>query len=554
VTTADSVTAGSDTGAGAAAVLLAAARPDLYRRNAFRVAELPVDASPRDLARRQQLVEMAVNTEAPVPPGSGRALPLAEGTDPNAIREAMQRLRDPERRLVDELFWFWPADTGGSRQDPALTALSRDDIDAAHEIWNIRLRRSGDDYVAAHNLAVLAHVLALEWEKHGSALEPGQVAADTARRDEYWRTALMHWCEVLDQEAFWSQVTARIRELDDPRLTTGTARRFREALPLALLSINAQLAVDLAERDESGADRQVKLMHASDFGTEVVDEALRRAVRPVRERITTLCKAAETETNSRPELAHHTVNRLIDQTAPLLKVIDRVLAPGNATRDGAHDEVSQTGLTSLIAFGNKTEQWPITIAILDLLLPLAASESTRTRLQENLRLAEGNAEAQRLYGTCWFCKRNPPIDSAAATVPMYGDVTRTPTYNGGQFGTRVEWRTSTVNVPRCESCKAVHSGTSRGVAWGCGLGLLFAVVGFIGMAALVSAIVGEGSDSNLWLLPYVPILLGALFWVIPYRRARASGGGIEPESTKQNFPLVREKQREGWSFGTRPSA
>src|SRR3712207_3919390 len=89
-------------------ILLEAARPELYRTNAFRVSELPVDADGRQLAKRQQVIELASNTGMPVPPGPGRALPLAATPDPDALRDAMQRLRDPERRLVDEFFWFWP--------------------------------------------------------------------------------------------------------------------------------------------------------------------------------------------------------------------------------------------------------------------------------------------------------------------------------------------------------------------------------------------------------------------------------------------------------------
>ena len=43
------------------------------------------------------------------------------------IREAMQRLRDPEKRLVAEFLcflWFWPEGFGQSKSDTAIETLA----------------------------------------------------------------------------------------------------------------------------------------------------------------------------------------------------------------------------------------------------------------------------------------------------------------------------------------------------------------------------------------------------------------------------------------------
>ena len=64
-------------------VLLDAARSNLYRINAFRIAEMPIDASARELSKRQRIVEMANNTGLQIPSGSGRAIPLDGSTNPN---------------------------------------------------------------------------------------------------------------------------------------------------------------------------------------------------------------------------------------------------------------------------------------------------------------------------------------------------------------------------------------------------------------------------------------------------------------------------------------
>src|SRR5689334_12802448 len=78
------------------AILLESATPSLYHRNGFRILELPADATSREINRRKQTVEKALNHELALPPGPGRYFPLTPPPDQFAVREAMQRLSDPE--------------------------------------------------------------------------------------------------------------------------------------------------------------------------------------------------------------------------------------------------------------------------------------------------------------------------------------------------------------------------------------------------------------------------------------------------------------------------
>ena len=54
---------------------LALASLDLYHRNAFRVLEVSVEATDRDIARRRDLMERASRNQLQVPPGPSRILP-----------------------------------------------------------------------------------------------------------------------------------------------------------------------------------------------------------------------------------------------------------------------------------------------------------------------------------------------------------------------------------------------------------------------------------------------------------------------------------------------
>jgi hypothetical protein len=561
----------SQTTAGDSDVLCETVRPELYRLNAFRVAGLPVDATMRDISRHTEKLKMMGKLGT----GAHRAdgfLSLDPAPDADAMREAMQRLRDPERRLVDEFFWFWPHDLGKSRNDGALAALARGDVQEAAEIWMEQEKAGSESGVSTHNLAVLAHAAALDLEH---AARSGRLAAEKAgQRGLYWQQASHRWKRLLDQEGFWSRLASRIRELDDPRLTTGTARRIRASLPLALLSINAELAVRAAERgDNDEMRRQLELMErwehqapneqqvcpscgrsgnalrCDSCGVRLVtrtfrNEALARAVAPIRERIKSLCATAEPEADARPEHADQVTRRLMDQTRPLLDVLDCVLPSDSSTRTAAHDEVALRALACEIPFANKSENWKVALELLELAIPLASSESARARLQENLKTVQGNLEYQEEFGTCWFCKERPAERGAETEVKMHGNVTRTPTWQG----THIQWRTSTISVPRCHSCKEAHEGMGTWVLAGGVTGLL------IGMGACwVAANLASKADTDA--AGIVSFLIGAgLFTLIGYLCGLARfPKGIKHESAKNEFPAVKRKKAEGWEFGEKPS-
>lgn len=520
-------------------ILLEAAQPNLYRVNGFRVTALPVEATPREVTRQSERLKMMEKL------GGGQRttgpLPLDPPPDSDAVREALQRLHDPERRLVDELFWFWPWKLGQRDGDEALQKLDGGDVKGAAEVWFKREREASEAHVSMHNLAVLSHATALDWEMRsdGQRLPPEKAK----ERDACWKHAYSRWRLLLEREEFWSRLTARIRELDDPRLTTGTTRRVRAGLPLALLSINAQLALKAAERGEtSEAARHYAIMAASGFSEQAIEEALRRAIAPLRQRVQMLTKEAEPEADANPEKADAVTRRLIRQATPLLAVLDRILPEGNLMRQAVHDEVALKALACEIPFANKTNKWKESLALLELIRPLAVSEAARARLDDNIRTVKGNIEHDRVYGTCWFCGRNRPADSAETEVKLYGEVRRTPIYEAGRFGERVQWKNATLKVPRCASCQDAHAKSETA----------FNLGGAIGFAmGLGSCITGMSRErGGFVLLGIILIILG--FGIGAWISHVVMPKEIKKIEHKKEFPRVKELIKEGWSIGEKP--
>jgi hypothetical protein len=349
-------------------------------------------------------------------------------------------------------------------------------------------------------------------------------------------------------------------------------------------------------------------MRGSGFPQPAIDEALRQAVEPIRERLKTLCKAAEGEAAADPAHADQVARRLLDQARPLLAIVDCLLPSRNPTRDGAHDEVALCALTCEIAFGNKTENWKVFLELLERTLPLAAGESARTRIEENIRVVKENIEV----GTCWFCGKAPTHDSASINVNMYGDV-RTE-FTG--MGTRTTWKYGSVRVPRCATCKRIHafrglngllsffSGLAMSGAFIFSIAFLSALMGIAGptdfvafFAVLASLGVVGGSVALIYkvtsrtlitrynaflvftahivyaicvvlllgppgaLVPpgvraLLLLIVGAAGLAVAWQIAKANTtAGLLPkrERASREYPAVKKRLAEGWKFGTKPA-
>ncbi len=529
--------------------------PGLYRENAFRITGLAVDATPRDIRRRAERLRVMgqVGMSAASEPG---VLPSSLPPDETVVQRAMQRLRDPAARLVDELFWFWPAPDGAP--DEAMAALRGGDLDAAEEEWRrlsttavepggtaaepgdmdgllAALRGGGaassQDVLAAavavHNLAVLAHTRALDVD------EVDDVDGGTW---DQWALALSRWRDVHATDAVWKLLEERVRRIDDPRLTPATVREMRAALPTTILSINATLAVRAYHDDrKDDAAEHVAIMRGSGFDQALIDDALRGAVEPDLTRLRAMCDDAERAADADPASGDQAATRLLDRSAPLLAMLGFAFPQRHPVLQGAADAVALRVLRCVVPFVTETSRWDDGSRLLRRALPLAATSAVKDRIKENLE----QATAQLQYLTCTFCKQNPADDACAFEQKMHGDVKRQ-VVGSARGGPQIQytWRTVSVHIPRCASCMAAHTPKSpRRDSIGCGATLLIFV---LSIPAFILAGPGLGFGT-------LGVGLIAGFFTIATIAKNAVPG--EPIRT---FEPVKQLIAQGWALGEQP--
>lgn len=363
---------------------------DLYRDNAFRISGLPVTATPREVRRRATEVRAAESL------GAGRAgppaapevrwLPLKPAPDHDAVREALRRLEDPVRRVVDEFFWFWPlAETDGIGLDRARQTwkrLAEQDPEAGAE-------GSAARSIALHNLAVAGHAKAVEAESHQSITV----------RHALWRQAYRQWRMVLDDEGCWRWLDERIRALDDPRLRAVSSGAFREALPAALVEAHAGVAVQDARRlgGEQAARGHVSLMHGFTADEELLDAVLRRVTAPT---VAAIRNRAETAAGpgDEPAALERAAASLLTTSEPDLRVLSSLLGEAHPVWCGAADALATAVSGCAVACANglvldgQDASGMLTKAMghLRMARRLAAGEHVRTMITDNLVILLGN--------------------------------------------------------------------------------------------------------------------------------------------------------------------
>lgn len=384
--------------------LLKVATPALYRQNAFRVLGLPINATLREIERHRKRLEMVKKFGIDSPDQNRSCFPLAPPPDQDSIRHAIERLRDPEKRLIEEFFWFWPLKTG-SAQDKILELLSKQKIDEALNIWE-KNEKEGCS-VSTHNLAVFHHLAVLDKEKDS----PGE---ELDRCQLLWKSAFEKWQKLLENVKFWSLLTDRIRVLNDPRLTSETARDIYSSLPKALLLINAKLAVRAAEEDKDTVERHIQLMKQSGFEERTIKDVLHEAASPIRERIKILCASVTHKAEENPQQANQLLRSLLEKTMPWLQSIDILLPNSSVVRETLHDEVAETVRSCTVIYGNETADGKECLWLIEQTLKIAIGTSLRILLRKDQASIKKNIKDEEIFGNL------KPIDKAPTLGSVFG--------------------------------------------------------------------------------------------------------------------------------------
>jgi hypothetical protein len=447
----------------------------LYFDNPFRILGIPVDANQQDIKR--QITSFDINIKV------GKKLPKAifsfnTELDAEQIQRSDQSLQNPEKRLFDEIFWFWPLQPGHGKDDEALLAMNKNDINSAIDIW---LEEEKNDVISAHNLAIYYHLQALQFEYRLTLKKEKISGSDQRKCSDFWNQACSRWTLIMNSPIFWDRLLHRVEVLDYPMLTAGTVNDIKKKLPKTLCSINLKLAIDaIISSQDKELEKHCNIIKEASFDAEIIGQTLQEHSDQFFNHIDQIIKTAKQSVNENYLLGYDLAKQLIEDSKFQLYLYDNLLNDAHLLKIKAHDKIAEGILEIIIEFVNKSQKWTEFCDITDKLLKMAMGRMTIDRIKENhsvgvesLKQIQVNDE-EMLWNTTLFYNDMLAFQDYLAAYPngKYAYIARNRidelrrcyfcNANGSQESSSVIVRMrkkleeSLVIVPRCNSCMKTH--------------------------------------------------------------------------------------------------
>ena len=239
------------------------------------------------------------------------------------------------------------------------------------------------------------------------------------------KEAFNRWERLATDERFWEKVTARIRQLNEPNLRPGFARRMRATLPEALDKINAELAVAFAQSGKIEIARlHIRLMRETHQGQDNVEKIAELVLTPARNRLKEQIQRAKQSAQQNPAAAHEAARILIEHAHPLLEVFDLFFGEQEHFQKELFDEVANTAVNCLVAYQRKTgdnEQF-------------RNYWSAHCRLQSPLKSGNASKKTSVSARVIWISRNSTPFTQCLKSIQ---DSKESPSERLGRFNAEV---------------------------------------------------------------------------------------------------------------------
>jgi hypothetical protein len=387
----------------------------LYQNNPFRILNIPTDVTPTQVQKRAQKLKVWRQMGERV-------------ADEFAVRDALQVLRDPQKRLVAEFFWFHTDafDAPGSPNATAFEKLKSGAWQEAKEIWSNEYASKSNTESgrrALHNLAVLLHARVVTHEEGKVPLIKtlgGNLPLPPAHIQS-WLESLKIWQDYLSCEAAWKHWKARAFDLGDKRMSTHFVSELREILPYALLEINRDLARRYADSHYGvAAGTHCQLMLKSTFDNKVAHAYCRTVLDPLKKRVSDVCEKfkahfSEDDTAS-AALSLYSLTATTEKFAAMMRGVSGVMQQIDPQQEfgslAARENIVQAFRSAAIRVSNRKQvnkaQFETALEIISFAEKFSTSASLKSDLIDTRNQIKFLKDVWSLAAAqCLLCPRRP---------------------------------------------------------------------------------------------------------------------------------------------------
>jgi len=411
--------------------LLKEATPSIYPNNPFTVFSLPTTASDREIKKQIQAFSIKIRT----------GLDTSSRVCVSDLSEIESRLHKPEIRLIGEFFHFWMNhDQKNILYQKISDGLKGRDPLMAIQQWLKVEKTIRDTPIHNHDLAVLSHRLALQVEE-----TPMNENTKRSMRDFFWKKSYSIWMQCIQREEIWSHLRERIREYQDPRLTTGFIRRFRETLQPALLAINLGLYQGYYRKKcHSDAEWHRDFIRSLTIESAILETAFRSSGQYIIDRIehvpTQLLKSRQDSGDWNLSLKTE-----FEQILESVLVVQEILPVDCPLRTQLLDSTAEAILQFVTPVCHHEENYRSVIEWLSQAAAIAVSPTLRERIETNRTAIQMQLDRK----PCWFCGVYLADDRS-----VFQRILQPGPWNHSRSNNSTPWER--VEIPRCPRCESLH--------------------------------------------------------------------------------------------------
>ena len=213
----------------------------------------------------------------------------------------------------------------------------------------------------------------------------------------------------------------RVRQIDDPRLTTGFVYRLRTSLPVSIGKINGELALDYAEAGEP-KPQDHPFMRETNRGLLDIEKTAQLVLASATNRLKEQILTAQRCSAAKPADGANAARELAEQATRELATFDLLCGPNNRFRNDLFDEVADVCNKIQRTYDQATGDETSCIEILEAVLPFTTFASLRKQFDKNItiltkRLAGKRGTVfRRLHGTAAQSTNETPEQQVARVV------------------------------------------------------------------------------------------------------------------------------------------
>lgn len=340
--------------------------PSTLKSNAYHILGLDTSASEKDILKRSK--EIINRLKADDVPNYDLDIGLFEGfrTD-DSVKDALQRLQAPQKRIMEYFFWFQIAD---SIDEQVLGLFKLKDYLNAIRTWqDVSEGRSTKAFFYKKNLAIL-YCLALSTEDN----------------KEYLQSSIATWKELVDSDKFWASFSKVYKLHDEQTASEDIISNFKKHVVEYLSDIYTEL--HHIHKNSDYINEFQKVFSAK--GEKIEKSVLGPAYQAINQAVEELEKMEVSKDGVFDKEEKETIRRLIARIQQELnKLIDLGLYNDSQTK--IMRDRSANALRSIVLdLHNNLDELEKSRGLLEAAIKIVGTESLENKLKSDLQQIQKN--------------------------------------------------------------------------------------------------------------------------------------------------------------------